>query len=74
MGKKYIFIYTTKSKIKYVKINNKKIKFKKNHISNKKYLYDYNKVNKNIDITKMAKKSVKIEIKFKNGYLFKYKL
>ena len=74
MGFKYIFIYTTKSKIKYVKINNKKIKFKKNHISNKKYLYDYNKVNKNIDITKMSKKSVKIEIKFKNGYLFKYKL
>ena len=74
MGFKYIFIYTTKSKIKYVKINNKKIKFKKNHISNKKYLYDYNKVNKNIDITKMSKKRVKIEIKFKNGYVFKYKL
>ncbi|MBO5468127.1 MAG: hypothetical protein J6A03_00070 [Lachnospiraceae bacterium] len=74
MGKKYIFIYTTKSKIKYVKINNKKIKFKKNHISNKKYFYGYNKVNKNIEISKMAKKRVKIEIKFKNGYLFKYKL
>ena len=74
MGKKYILIYTTKSKIKYVKINNKKIKFKKNHISNKKYFYGYNKVNKNIEISKMSKKRVKIEIKFKNGYLFKYKL
>ena len=74
MGSKYILIYTTKSKIKYVKINNKKIKFKKNSINNKKYLYDYNKANKNILIGKMSKKKVKIEIKFKNGYLFKYKL
>lgn len=74
MGSKYILIYTTKSKIKYVKINNKKIKFKKNSIKNKKYLYGYNKANKNIEIGKMTKKRVKIEIKFKNGYVFKYKL
>lgn len=69
---KYILIYSSKSDIEYIKINGKKINFKKKKINRKKYFYYSSK--KRIDIFKNKKKAVKIEIKYKNGYVFKYKL
>lgn len=77
MGFKYVFVYSSKSSVKYIKINGKKINLKKNKINkiNKKaYSYEYLKKRKRIDIWKNKKKAVKIEIKYKNGYVFKYKL
>lgn len=74
MGFKYIFVYSPKSSVKYIKINGKKINFKKNEINKKIYSYNYWKKRKRIAVWKNAKKAVKIQIKYKNGYLFKYKL
>ncbi len=72
--RKYIFVYSSKSSVKYIKINGKKINFKKNKIDKKAYSYDYWKKRKRIAVWKNTKKAVKIEIKYKNGYVFKYKL
>lgn len=74
MGIKMISIYSSKSNIKYIKINGKKIKLKKNDIDKKVYSYHYFKKSKKISFYKNTKKAVKIQIKYKNGYLFKYKL
>ena len=71
---KYILIHSPKSSVKYIKINGKKINFKKNRIDKKIYTYSYSKKYKRINIYKNKKKAVKIQIKYKNGYLFKYKL
>ncbi len=73
-GSKYISIHSSKSSVKYIKINGKKINFKKNNIDKKIYSYSYSKKIKRMNIWKNTKKAVKIQIKFKNGYLFKYKL
>ena len=73
-GFKYIFVYSPKSSVKYIKINGKKINFKKNKIDKKAYSYDYWKKRKRIAVWKNTKKAVKIQIKYKNGYVFKYKL
>lgn len=74
MGIKMISIYSSKSNIKYIKINGKKIKLKKNDINKKVYSYHYFKKSKRISFYKNTKKAVKIQIKYKNGYVFKYKL
>ena len=74
MGLKYIFVYSPKSSVKYIKINGKKINFKKNEINKKIYSYNYWKKRKRIAVWKNTKKAVKIQIKYKNGYVFKYKL
>ena len=74
MGFKYVFVYSSKSSVKYIKINGKKINLKKNKINKKAYSYEYLKKRKRIDIWKNKKKAVKIEIKYKNGYVFKHKL
>ena len=73
-GSKYISIHSSKSSVKYIKINGKKINFKKNNIDKKIYSYSYSKKIKRMNIWKNTKKAVKIQIKYKNGYLFKYKL
>lgn len=73
-GSKYISIRSSKSSVKYIKINGKKINFKKNNIDKKIYSYSYSKKRKRMNIWKNTKKAVKIQIKYKNGYLFKYKL
>lgn len=74
MGSKNILIHSSKSDIKYIKINGKKINFKKKKIRKKVYSYYYLGKKNGLRIWKNTKKAVKIQIKYKNGYLFKYKL
>ena len=73
MSGKRILIHSSRSNIKYIKINNKKINFKKNEINRKKYSYYYEK-DKTIRIWNWTKKAFKIQIEYKNGYVFKCKL
>ena len=73
-GSKYILVESAKSDIKYIKINGKKINFKKKEIERKNYSYYYLGKKKGLRIWKNTKKAVNIQIKFKNGYLFKYKI